>query len=60
MQGTQVQSLVQEDSSAMEQRSLARPPLNPACLEPVFFNKKSHGNEKPLHHTTMKTQHSQK
>ena len=33
-------------------RSRAREPqlLKPACLEPVLRNKRSHCNEKPVHH----------
>ena len=31
-------------------RSLCATTTEPACLEPVLHNKRSHGNEKPTHH----------
>ena len=61
MQGTWVPSLVQEDPNAAEQLSpyatTTEPALysrratttEPACLEPVLCNKRSHHNEKPAH-----------
>ena len=57
MQGTQVQSLVQEDPTCRRAtkpvrhnyRSHVPQVLKPACLEPVLCNKGSHHNEKPMH-----------
>ena len=50
MQGTQVQSLVQENSACYR---VAKPPapqlLKPVCLEPVLRNKRSHCDGKPMH-----------
>ena len=57
MQGTWVQSLVQEDPTC---RGATKPVyhnywahvpqlLKPACLEPVLHNKRSHHNEKSVH-----------
>ena len=55
-QGTQVQSLVQEDPTRCKATKpvhnyWAHMPqlLKPACLEPVLCNKRSHCNEKPTH-----------
>ena len=47
MQGTQVRALVQED--ATEQVSPCATTTEPARLEPVLRNKRSHHNEKPTH-----------
>ena len=58
MQGTLVRSLVLEDPMC---RGAAKPMrhnywthalqlLKPTCLEPVLSNKRSHCNEKPVHH----------
>ena len=64
VQGTRVQSLVQEDPACrgatkpMHHNYWAREPqlLKPAHLEPVLPNKRSHNSEKPVHCsiTTMK------
>ena len=45
MQGTRVQALVREDPTCHGAWA-----LEPACLEPVLHNKRSHSNEKPAHH----------
>ena len=49
MQETQVGSLVWKDSPAMGQLSPWATTTEPVHLEPVFFNKRSHHNEKPMH-----------
>ena len=49
MQETQVGSLVWKDSPAMGQLSRWATTTEPVHLEPVFFNKRSHHNEKPMH-----------
>ena len=58
MQGTQVRTLVQEDPTCRRATKprrhnyRARVPqlLKLVCLEPVFHHKRSHCNEKPMHH----------
>ena len=58
MQGTRVRALVQEDPTCrgatkpMRHNYWAHVPqlLKPARLEPVLHNKRSHDNEKPVHH----------
>ena len=61
MQGTQVLSLVQEDSTCCG-ASKARVPqlLRPMRLEPVLCNKRSHCNEKPALCNWRKPAHSNK
>ena len=49
MQGTWVQSLVQEDPTAVEPSSQAAA-IEAAHLKPVLCSKRSHCNEKPEHH----------
>ena len=57
MQGTQLQSLVQEDSTWLRATKLAHRKyqvcvlqiLKPACLKPVLQSKGSHHKEKPAH-----------
>ena len=58
MQGTRVRALVREHPTCCgatkpaSHNYWAHVPqlLKPACLEPVFRNKRSHHNEKPMHH----------
>ena len=58
MQGTQVWALVWEDPTCcgetkpVHHNYWASVPqlLKPACLEPMLRNKRSHRNEKPVHH----------
>ena len=69
IKGTQVQSLVREDPTCrgatkpvcqlLSLRSRAHKPklLKPERLEPVLHNKRSHLDEKPRLHTTMKSSH---
>ena len=49
MQGTRVQSSVQEDPTCLRATKPVWQLLKPACLGPVPHNKRSH-NKKPLHH----------
>ena len=57
MQGTQLQSLVQEDSTWLRATKLVHRNyrvcvlqiLKPACLEPVLRSEGSHHKEKPAH-----------
>ena len=49
MQGSQVQSLVLEDSACCG--AIKPVCYNCLCLESMFCNKRSHCNEKPAHHT---------
>ena len=75
VQGTQVQSLVRQDSTCLGATKAHGPQLwKPECLEPVLHNKRSYYSEKPENHkeeqpqlTTRespckatKTQHSQR
>ena len=48
MQGTQVQSLVQEDSTCLRTTKPIHHNYWSLTLEPMFFNKRSYHNEKPL------------
>ena len=58
IQGTRVRPLVREDPTCRRATKpathnyWARVPqlLKPACLEPMLCNKRSHRNEKPVHH----------
>ena len=50
VQGTWVQSLVQEGFTFQGVLNLCAVTLKPMSLEPVFHNKRSHCNEKPTHH----------
>ena len=64
MQGTQVRSLVQEDSTCLGATKPVRHNywacvlqlLKPVCLEPVLCNTGSHCDEKPVHHDDSKSQ----
>ena len=49
MQGTWVQSLVQEDSTCLGATKPTRHNGSLRALEPVLYNKGSHCNEKPKH-----------
>ena len=49
MQGTWVQSLVQEDSTCLRATKPTRHNGSLRALEPVLYNKGSHCNEKPEH-----------
>lgn len=56
MQGTQLQSLVQEDSAMAQSNQTCAPHqvcvlqiLKPACLKPVLQSKGSYHKEKPAH-----------
>ena len=48
MQGTRIQSLVQEDLTHLGATETVHHP-EPMCLEPALRNKRSYGNEKPRH-----------
>ena len=48
--GTQVGSLIQKIPHAVEQLSPCARTAEPTCLEPVLHNKRSHHNEKSVHH----------
>ena len=51
MQGTQVWFLVQEDSTWHgATKPMSQNHWGPLALEPVLHNKRSHLNEKPMHH----------
>ena len=64
MQGTQLQSLVQEDSTRLRATKLVHRNyrvcvlqiLKPACLEPVLRSKGSHHKEKPAHNNQDSSQ----
>ena len=50
MQGTGVRSLVQEDATCHGATQLTCHNTEARALEPVPCNKRSHHNEKPVHH----------
>ena len=56
MQGTRVLFLIQEDPTCFRATKPLAVTTEAHVLEPIPCNKRSHGSEKPVHHSNLETQ----